>query len=241
MIDLSTLVEDLEPFTNSEIETVISTAQTVLRNRQTLESAAIYVESMSRAFLLARDGKVDEENPPPWVQPEPGGIGYIVDYPVMHNEIRWRSVVSNNFWEPGADGGHAWVREDPEPEPGDYIPWAIGQLVLVGDLRKHNERVWKAKQEHITHSGWEPSEASYAIWEDMGPVGGEPAPETPEDRWGAKWRGPWHKDTNYAVADVCSKDGKYWECLIAHGAERAGTWAPGPATPTVWKDLGPVE
>ena len=24
----------------------------------------------------------------------------------------------------------------------------------------------------------------------------------------------------------------------AHGPERQGTWAPGPATPTVWRDIG---
>ena len=35
------------------------------------------------------------------------------------------------------------------------------------------------------------------------------------------------------------KDGHRWGCLIAHGTERQGTWAPGIA-PTIWSDLGPA-
>ena len=28
--------------------------------------------------------------------------------------------------------------------------------------------------------------------------------------------------------------------IIQVGPERQGTWAPGPATPTVWRDIGPA-
>ena len=43
----------------------------------------------------------------------------------------------------------------------------------------------------------------------------------------------------YAVGDTVTKDGHRWSCLIAHGTERQGTWAPGIA-PTIWSDLGPA-
>ena len=51
---------------------------------------------------------------------------------------------------------------------------------------------------------------------------------------------PWSATTTYTVGDRCAKDGRVWECLVAHGPERQGTWAPGPATPTVWRDIGPA-
>ena len=38
---------------------------------------------------------------------------------------------------------------------------------------------------------------------------------------------------------AATKDGHRWSCLIAHGTERQGTWAPGIA-PTIWSDLGPA-
>ena len=63
----------------------------------------------------------------------------------------------------------------------------------------------------------------------------DPEPETPEG-----YVGPWSAQASYTVGNVVDKDGKYWRCLLAHGPERQGTWAPGPATPTIWQDLGPV-
>ena len=46
-------------------------------------------------------------------------------------------------------------------------------------------------------------------------------------------------EATYAVGDTVTKDGHRWSCLIAHGTERQGTWAPGIA-PTIWSDLGPA-
>ena len=49
----------------------------------------------------------------------------------------------------------------------------------------------------------------------------------------------WSATATYAVGDTVTKDGHRWGCLIAHGTERQGTWAPGIA-PTIWSDLGPA-
>ena len=73
----------------------------------------------------------------------------------------------NNIWEPGTFG---WTENgqtpviQPEPQPGPQA-WAIGQSVVVGDLRSHGGKVWKAKVAHVTHTGWEPSAAAWAVWE----------------------------------------------------------------------------
>lgn len=45
----------------------------------------------------------------------------------------------------------------------------------------------------------------------------------------------WDADATYAVGDRVTDEGVVYECLIAHGPERQGTWRPGPATPTVWR------
>ena len=60
----------------------------------------------------------------------------------------------------------------------------------------------------------------------------EPDPEPTVAAWSASAR--------YEVGDRCTRGGRLYECLMAHGAEYAGTWAPGPATPTVWRDIGPA-
>lgn len=49
----------------------------------------------------------------------------------------------------------------------------------------------------------------------------------------------WSPDASYEVGDKVTHNGRVWECLVAHGAEYQGTWAPGVAH-TVWADLGPA-
>lgn len=67
-------------------------------------------------------------------------------------------------------------------------------------------------------------------------AGDGPAPAVPDG-----YVGPWSAQATYAVGDVVDHEGRYWRCLLGHGPERQGTWAPGPATPTIWADLGPTE
>ena len=50
--------------------------------------------------------------------------------------------------------------------------------------------------------------------------------------------GPWSATATYAVGDVVDRAGRYYRCLVAHGAEYAGTW--GPPNASVWTDLGPA-
>ena len=32
---------------------------------------------------------------------------------------------------------------------------------------RHNGKVWKAKVVHVTHAGWEPSAAAWAVWDEQ--------------------------------------------------------------------------
>ena len=72
-------------------------------------------------------------------------------------------------------------------------------------------------------------------WAHLFIVALAPEPEPPAPTVAA-----WSATAAYSVGNRCTKDGRVWECLVAHGPERQGTWAPGPATPTVWRDLGPA-
>ena len=49
----------------------------------------------------------------------------------------------------------------------------------------------------------------------------------------------WRPDATYTAGDRVTHTGRAWECLLGHGPERQGTWAPGVAH-TVWTDLGPA-
>ena len=48
----------------------------------------------------------------------------------------------------------------------------------------------------------------------------------------------WSASARYEVGDRCTRGGRLYECLVAHGAEYAGTW--GPPQASVWTDLGPA-
>lgn len=62
--------------------------------------------------------------------------------------------------------GAQWGAQAPVLPDGPQA-WAIGQSVVIGDLRSHNGKVWKAKVAHVTHAGWEPSAAAWAVWEEQ--------------------------------------------------------------------------
>ena len=96
-----------------------------------------------------------------------------------------------NSWEPGTLGfdGRIWeVIDTPEtetetPETGepstsetnsDDVPshkeWAVNLTVRTGEEYTHDGHLWRVKLDHTTHAGWIPSAATYAVWEDLGPL-----------------------------------------------------------------------
>ena len=68
--------------------------------------------------------------------------------------------------------------------------------------------------------------------------GRDPYPEPGQDR-PAGHVGDWSASARYEIDDVVSHNGRYWRCLVGHGAEYQGTWKPGVAH-TVWTDIGPA-
>lgn len=112
-----------------------------------------------------------------------------------HGGKVWRDVLDPtgdklNVWEPGSEGidERYWVEDEtgqendstgsetaPSPvESSDsdsgHKEWAVGLSVKTGEEYGHDGHLWRAKLNHTTHAGWIPSAATYAVWEDLGPL-----------------------------------------------------------------------
>lgn len=123
---------------------------------------------IAAAWRRRHGGIGSPEDPVPWVMPEGSHDVWPAGSWVTHDGVTYTTQHHANSWEPGTPNSQ-WVRQD-EPDEDGLIPWAAGQWVEVDDLRTHDGRIWRAKQDHETHVGWEPSIHTHAVWEDMGPV-----------------------------------------------------------------------
>lgn len=113
-----------------------------------------------------------------WVQPIK--LGYPAAAVVARGDAYYRSLVGNNVWIPGDSAAHGvweqvwpdaaggWLTKDPtQTGPRQWIP---DMTVAVGDLVVRDGWVWSAKVAHLTHDGWRPSDAAYAVWTKVRPV-----------------------------------------------------------------------
>lgn len=114
-----------------------------------------------------------------------------------HGGKVWRDVLDPtgdtlNVWEPRAPGidERYWVEDEtgqendstdkerpatPSPmessgSDSGHKEWTVGLSVKTGEEYTHDGHLWRAKLDHTTHAGWIPSAATYAVWEDLGPL-----------------------------------------------------------------------
>ena len=123
------------------------------------------------------------------------------------------------------------ARDGIPPDTGQASDWpAYRQPTGAHDaypagrvIRWNDGRLCRAARSGVAHS---PAEYP-ADWTDVtDELTGVAPPETPTAE-------PWSASASYAVGDLVSRGGVVYRCLIAHGAEYAGTWGP-PAT-GVWE------
>lgn len=130
----------------------------------------------------------------PW-NPLKASTHYRYGDETQHGGKVWRDVLDPtgdtlNVWEPGAAGidERYWVEDGAGQEKsgtgGETAPspvessdsdsghkeWAVGLSVKTGEEYAHDGHLWRAKLDHTTHAGWIPSAATYAVWEDLGPL-----------------------------------------------------------------------
>lgn len=121
---------------------------------------------------------------------------------------------------------HLWPAE-PDPEPDATVPTLAdrGGVWPAGTLITDDGRIWRnisGVPLTVAPSGMpgQPSPWTHLYVEVT--TSAEPEPTAAE----------WSATATYAVGDLATKGGITYRCLIAHGPERQGTWAP-PAT-GVW-------
>lgn len=252
LVDIGSI--DYSTLSNEDLSSVMRSAEGELKARQTLIETEDKVVELQERFLRVRDRDVPENDVPNWTQPTGAHDVYPKGFIVRHDGKIWVNQHPMNSWEPGTTNSQ-WIQSvTPEPENEAGIPeWGVGQEVMSGDLRVYEGTVWSAVIDHVTHEGWVPSQFTYAVWSFLGPLeeyidnmeGGDdpvdppvdPEPEQPARPAG--YVGTWSASASYEVNDIVDKDGSYWKCLAAHGAEYQGTWAPGVAH-SVWSNVGTV-
>ena len=128
---------------------------------------------------------------------------------------------------------HLWPAP-PDPTTPDDAPgwpadgvWPDGGLLLDGGIVYRNVSGVPLTSKPSEFPG------TPAQWTHLFVVALAPEPEPP-----APTVAPWSATAEYKPGDRCTRNGRLYECLVAHGAAYAGTW--GPPTVGVWKDIGPA-
>lgn len=150
-------------------------AEAEINRRDVLARAEEQLEQLAAAVDAAKAVEDGVE----WVQPVT--LGYPTGRVARTGAGEFfRSLVGNNVWRPGdgaahgvwervwPDGAGGWTTKDPAVQGPQ--PWRLDMDIKMGDLVAHGGWVWTAKVAHRTHAGWEPSEASYAVWARLRPV-----------------------------------------------------------------------
>lgn len=66
--------------------------------------------------------------------------------------------------------GERSTSENNSDDEPSHKEWAVNLAVRTGEEYSHDGHLWRAKLDHTTHAGWLPSAATYAVWEDLGPL-----------------------------------------------------------------------
>lgn len=92
-----------------------------------------------------------------------------------------------------------------------FAPWAYPVAYTVGQLRRHNGKLYKCVQAHTSQADWTPDTAA-SLWS----VAADPAEEWPA------WSQPVGAHDAYAAGDKVSHNGKHWTSSVD-----SNVWEPG--------------
>lgn len=186
-------VEENRRAAQPEIEQAKQEAEAETATKITQQLAEEHPELVEKPTVQT-GGKIREWEP--W-HPLKESTHYRYGDLTRHGGKVWRDVLDPtgdtlNVWEPGAVGidERYWVEDETgrendgtdnespvtsspaEPSDGDsgHKEWAVGLSVKTGEEYTHDGHLWRAKLDHTTHAGWIPSAATYAVWEDLGPL-----------------------------------------------------------------------
>lgn len=169
------MTTDLTMLTDGELADLWAEVRDEQRRRETLATAVQQVERLAADYSRAIkrvDGTLWDDSPvtgahdvwpPSIVCQHPAGeywrAGRLESHPPGTIGAPWTRV-----WPDGDN----WTTVPPADKP---LAWAVGLSAVAGTTKvTHAGRVWLAKTTHITHAGWPPSPAAWAVWDDLGPA-----------------------------------------------------------------------
>ena len=94
-----------------------------------------------------------------------------------------------------------------------FLPWEVGEVVLVNDLRRYGDHLYKCVQSHTTQGDWTP-DVTPALWTIKSAPGIIPV-----------WVQPTGAHDAYAIGDRVQwpEGGAVWESTIAANTTEPGT------------------
>jgi hypothetical protein len=92
-----------------------------------------------------------------------------------------------------------------------FAPWGPNVDYVVGNLRTHNEQLWKCIQPHKSQEDWTP-DVAVSLWVKAG----DPAEEWPE------WSQPVGAADAYMAGDKVTHNDKHWTSNVDNNV-----WEPG--------------
>lgn len=180
-------VEENRRAAQPEIEQAKQEAEAETATKITQQLAEEHPELVEKPAVQAGNEICEWE---PW-HPLRESTHYRYGDKTQHSGKVWRDVLDPtgdtlNVWEPGAPGidERYWVEEtkpetseteetsanETNPSDSGHKEWAVNLSVKTGEEYAHDGHLWRAKLDHTSHEGWMPSAATYAVWEDLGPL-----------------------------------------------------------------------
>lgn len=102
-----------------------------------------------------------------------------------------------------------------------FAEWVPGVAYTVGQLRQHNEKLYRCVQAHTSQAGWEP-DAATSLWA----LTSDPAVEWPE------WSQPIGAHDAYAKDAKVNHNGKHYISVVD-----GNVWEPGVADADIWAEV----
>ncbi|HLR95114.1 MAG TPA: carbohydrate-binding protein [Jiangellaceae bacterium] len=137
---------------------------TELERRETLASAPERADRIARDYLGASGTAEGEE----WVQPSGAHDAYPQGWEVVHEGVRYRSLISGNVWIPGDPNDPQsyrwWENLDEQPDEGEWDP--NGTDYAVDETVTHDGTQYRCIQAHTSQPGWSPDQVP-ALWEPV--------------------------------------------------------------------------
>lgn len=151
---------------------------------------------------------IDDGEPEPVIPPTNAELA--AENKLLKEQVSAQSAVASiTFVALAESGGLDEVTASEHAEL--FAPWSYPIAYTVGQLRRHNGKLYRCVQPHTSQADWAPDKAA-SLWS----VAADPAEEWPE------WSQPVGAHDAYAKGAKVSHNGKHWTSSVD-----SNVWEPG--------------